>query len=230
MPNFQILQEVKSYFIAETKRRAEDWKNNKVDSFKKNVLSFDDLEKKGTFYPMFLDVMAKDLQIPAFLFILSTWNASRFSFKIKTFDFKSFEDKIRELDIFFSRLNSYSIKNINLDEHRTDILHIFDVLSKIEGVEFTGSSKLMHLKIPELFIMWDGYIRKGWDVKQNSEGYLNFLKKMQYEFRGLEDVEFKESKLIKDRTFAKHIDEYNYIRFSKLALAVNKEKKRIKIK
>ena len=76
----------------------------------------------------------------------------------------------------------------------------------------------MHLTIPEVFIMWDAYIRKAYGFKKgDSEDYFNFLKKMQ--------VEFKDIKKDKDRTLAKCIDEYNYVKFTLPALEKNRNKK-----
>jgi len=36
---------------------------------------------------------------------------------------------------------------------------IYDSLSKIKVIEYTGAPKLMHLKNPDVFVMWDNYIR-----------------------------------------------------------------------
>ena len=93
------------------------------------------------------------------------------------------------------------------DDYKKEIIYLFDSLSKIKWIQFTGASKLMHLTILNVFVMWDGYIRKAWEFKRgNSEDYFNFLKKMQKEFK---DIQKRNG-----RTFAKCIDEYNYVKFT----------------
>ena len=49
--------------------------------------------------------------------------------------------------------------SIDLSVYGSHITSIFNALSAIKGVEFTGAPKLMHLKNPGLFVMWDDYIR-----------------------------------------------------------------------
>lgn len=189
------------------------------EEFNQHLMEFDKLEKRGTFYPMFLNMIEKGFETEAFLFILSTWNFAIFRYAMKEFDLKNFQKTVNELKLYFNKFRDKSIETINFDDYKKEITHLFDTLSKIKGVQFTGSSKLMHLTIPNVFVMWDGYIRKAWGFKKgNSEDYFNFLKKMQQEFK---DIQKRN-----ERTLAKCIDEYNYVKFTLPAL----EKKRNKIK
>ena len=78
--------------------------------------------------------------------------------------------------------------------------------------------ELMHLTIPEVFIIWDAHIRKAWGFKKgDAENYFNFLKKMQQEIKGI--------KKEKRETLAKCIDEYNYVKFTLPALEKQRKKR-----
>ena len=188
--------------------------------FDQYLIEFDKLEKRGTFYPMFLNMIEKGFETEAFLFILSTWNFAAFRYAMKDFDLKNFQKIVNGLKPYFNKFKDKSIETINLDDYKKDITYLFDILSEIKGVQFTGSSKLMHLTIPDVFVMWDGYIRTAGGFKKgNSEDYFNFLKKMQQEFR---DIQKRSG-----RTLAKCIDEYNYVKFTLPALEKNRNKKKI---
>ena len=169
---------------------------------------------------MFLNMIDKGFETEAFLFILSTWNFATFRYAMKDFDLKNFQKIVNELKTDFNKFRDKSIETINFDDYKKEIINLFDSLSKIKGIQFTGASKLMHLTIPNVFVMWDGYIRKAWGFKKgNSEDYFNFLKKMQQEFK---DVQKRNG-----RTLAKCIDEYNYVRITLPALEKNRNKKKL---
>jgi len=186
--------------------------------FNNNLEKFDELENRGSYYPMFLNMIEKGFETEAFLFILSTWNFATFRYAMKDFDLNDFKKIVKSLKPYFEKFEGQTIETINLDNYETDIKHIFETLSKIKGIQYTGASKLMHLTIPEVFIMWDAYIRKAGEFKKgDSEDYFNFLKKMQQEFKGMCKG--------KERTLAKCIDEYNYVKFTLPALRKNKERK-----
>ena len=189
--------------------------------FYQNLKEFDKQEKRGTFYPMFLNMFEKGFEIEAFLFILSTWNFARFRYVMNEFDLKNFEKIVNKLKPYFDKFEGKSIETINFDEYEKEIKHIFSVLSKIKGIEFTGASKLMHLTVPDVFVMWDNNIRKALSLKSgNSDDYFNFLKKMQ--------LEFKDIKRVGRKTLAKEIDEYNYVKFTSPASEKNRNKRRIR--
>lgn len=167
---------------------------------------------------MFLNMIKKGFETEAFLFILSTWNFAVFRYAMKNFDLNNFKEIVKNLKPSFNKFKEHSIKEINLDKYEKEIKYIFNTLSKIKGIQYTGASKLMHLTIPEVFVMWDGYIRKALGFKiGKSEDYFNFLKKMQ--------KEFKEINKGKERTLAKCIDEYNYVKYTLPALEKNRKKK-----
>ncbi len=189
--------------------------------FDKNLKKFNELEKRGTFYPMFINMIAKGFETEAFLFILSTWNFALFRYAMKEFDILSFQKTVEELKPYFAKFKDKSLEDINFQDYVSDIKHIFDRLSKIKGIKYTGASKLMHLTVPKVFVMWDAYIRKECGFKKGqSEEYFSFLIKMQEEFR---DIKCGEG-----RTLAKCIDEYNYVKYTLPALDENRKKRKDK--
>ena len=57
-------------------------------------------------------------------------------------------------------LRQERLKKIRLARRRKRVRKkIFGTLSSIKGVEYTGASKIMHLKKRCVFVMWDGYIK-----------------------------------------------------------------------
>lgn len=164
---------------------------------------FTDREIRWDFYSMFLNLMRKGFEIEAFILILSTWNFARFRYAVRSFNLDKFKDTIKKLSPIFKKFEKCDFKTINFDKYEEDIKKVFETLAAIKGIEKTGAPKLMHLKVPKVFVMWDMYIRKYYGFNTgDADDYFNFLKKMQ----GL----FKEAKIPKDRTLAKYIDEHNF--------------------
>jgi len=96
---------------------------------------------------------------------------------------------------------------MNINEYADDIKHIFKTLAGIKGIEVTGAPKLMHLKLPKVFVMWDRYIRKAYGYKKgDADDYVAFLIDMQQQFA--------DSRVDSSRTLAKLIDEHNYTKFT----------------
>jgi hypothetical protein len=186
--------------------------------FDDTISRFKKLEKRGSFYPMFLNLIEKDFKVEAFLFILATWNFASFRYAMKEFDVNGFKNTIKKLNPYFNKFKNKDFKKINFDDYKKDIIYIFDTLSEIKGIQATGSSKLIHLTTPSVFVMWDGYIRKQYGfINGNSEDYFNFLKKMQKEFNNIKFVN-------KNRTFTKAIDEFNYVKITLPQLERKKNK------
>lgn len=166
-------------------------------------------------------MIEKGFDTEAFLFILSTWNFAVFRYAMKNFDLNSFKKTINRLKVLFDKFKGQTLEKINFDKYKNDIIKIFKTLSKIKGVKYTGASKIMHCKIPEVFIMWDRYIRKAYDFKKGkAEDYFKFLKRMQEIFKGLRKKG--------NRTLAKCIDEYNFAKFAHPVLENNRRERKKK--
>lgn len=193
------------------------------EAFQKAVLKYKEEESRGSFYDMAVNLFNEGFKTEAYLIILATWNFANFRYVVKNFDLIGFENTLKSLEDNFGHLDGKEFRTADFDVLHEDIETIYNTLSAINGIRYTGSPKLMHLRNRKLFIMWDGYIRglkpkrcyenldivkKGdWEIKKYGErasDYVLFLKDMQKKFR---HIAFKEN----GKTFAKAIDEFNYV-------------------
>jgi hypothetical protein len=194
--------------------------------FRQAISRFPKLEKRAVFYDMAVKLIKHNFEIEAYFLILATWNWALFCRSLKDFDIKKFKEKFTKLNSLnskFDKMKNKDFRRIPLDEYSSDIKKIFQTLSTIKGIGLTGASKIMHLKNRSVFVMWDGYIsgnkpkryynklkivkEKKWEYKKyekNAEGYFQFLKVMQERFK---NINFRDD----EKTFAKAIDEYNYV-------------------
>ncbi len=143
----------------------------------------------------------------AYILLLSTWNSASFRFAMTTFDENEFQKLIKRNEKIFKKLDKLKFETVDFNEPilKNNIKTIYDPYRKIKGIEQTGTVKLMALKKPDLFVMWDTDIRKLYKIpdKGSSEDYINFLIKMKEIFKNIKWNN-------KDKPFAKAIDEYNY--------------------
>lgn len=199
---------------------------------------FDKLENRGSFYDMAVGLLNNNFEIEAYFLILATWNFARFRYAVKEFDIKEFSKKLNKLEPFFGKLVSEDFRTIDFDDYAEEVKRIYGTLSKIPGIEYTGASKMMHLKNRNVFVMWDGYIKgdkpkkyykeieiiksgdwKGRKYGNDAESYLQFLKDMQETFN---HINFQDDK----KTFAKAIDEFNYVNITLHIQEMEKNKKK----
>ncbi len=184
----------------------------------KKFLCFEKRELKNDFYPLFLKLRDRGLKIEAYLLMLSTWNIGRFKFVAYSFNLSKFVKTADQLEMDFKKIEKEDFRKIQLDRYKDVIKKIFRKLRTIRGVEKTGASKLMHLRLPKVFIMWDSYIRASYGFGNGDENdYFNFLSKMQETFRDFSPCH--------GRTLAKSIDEHNYNTISKPDLIKARSKK-----
>lgn len=176
---------------------------------------FEETEKRGSFYPLFTRLINQGDRLIAYLFILSTWNFAGFRYLINKFDVNEFNKSIDDLEPLFDKFKDENVRTINFDKFKKRIIEIYNLLSK--QVKSVGATKIMHLRVPKVFILWDRRIREYYGFRDDSaENYIEFLKKMQKRFK---NIELKK----KNRTFAKAIDEYNYIRITQPLMNLEKE-------
>ncbi len=184
---------------------------------RKKLKIFSKKELRWDLYPMFLNLMKKGFEIEAMLLMLSTWNFARFRYAVRSFNLDRFRKVVKNLEPLFKKFKNQNFKTIDFEKYEADIKKIFKSLSAIKGIEKTGTPKLMHLKAPRVFVMWDYYIRKYYGFKKgDAEDYVLFLKLMQEKFHN--------GKTQSGRTLAKLIDEHNYKTITMLALRNNKKK------
>lgn len=180
----------------------------KLKKFSKRELRWD-------FYPMFLKLMKQGLEIEAFLLIISTWNFAYFRYVARSFNLDRFKNAINSLKLEFKKLQKLDFRTIDFDKYEKEIKKIFETLSNIKEIKKTGASKMVHLKVPRVFVMWDSYIMRHYKCyKGDANDYFNFLKEMQRRFKNI--------KLLPGRTVPKLIDEHNYKTITEPALEKKK--------
>lgn len=130
-------------------------------------------------------------------------------------------------DIIFDKEKSVVDEKLKYKE----VIHrIFDKTADMGtyGYRPVPASKLLHMVNPKLFVMWDNYIGKEYVPKLNGYQYAHeFLPRMQRETNEaietfMKDMGFDRSTAIREmenrcgRTLAKLVDEYNYIKYTRL--------------
>ncbi len=187
------------------------------------VHEFEEKEGRTNFFALAKHLIESGFEIEGLLLILATWNFAIFRYTVKTFDIENFRKTISALKPNFENFKDQDITSANFDDYENDIKVIYIKLSQIKGIEHTGAPKIMHLKNPELFVMWDGYIRgekpnkyymelkvfkdNTWKRKQYAKsfgGYIQFLKDMQTMCKGITFTH-------PEKSLAKAIDEFNYV-------------------
>lgn len=205
--------------------------------FEESVNKFDDLEMRTDFFRLAQNLILGGFEKEGLLLILSTWNFASFRYAVKKFEIVEFERILKSLKQHFKSFENKQLQTLDIDLYSNEIKIIFNSLSKIKGIEFTGASKLMHLINPDVFVMWDGYIRgekpqkyykellvfKNGDFKykkyeKSGAGYVLFLKDMKEKFKHLHPP--------KNKSLAKSIDEFNYVN---ITLEYQKIEKTIKL-
>lgn len=198
---------------------------------------FEELEGRGSFYDIAVNLINNKFNIEAYFLILSTWNFASFRYSVKNFDIVKFKKIIKQLEIPLKKIEGKTFKKIKFENFKDEIINIFEKLSNIKGIKYTGASKLMHLMNREVFLMWDGYIRgekakryynnldivkngiwKTKRYKKDGESYFQFLKETQDLFK---NIDYKKNK----KSFTKVIDEYLYVN---ITLHIQKKLKKIK--
>ena len=139
-------------------------------------------------------------------------------------------EALRSSEKDFGNLRKERFQTIDFEKDKISD-SITSIYERIDPLEYLGSpttiSKTLHLFNPEIFVMWDRVIRKKYKkenrhVRDNSEGYLEFLKETQKLIRDvlndrkedsgreLDEIEREIRNRYKGITLAKIIDELNY--------------------
>lgn len=185
-------------------------KNVKQKDFEKTIKHFKEIEDvRGKIWNMARHLLLKGYEIEACILILATWNFAGFRYFLKKFNVEKFKIVIKNLQPSFEKLKNETFKKVNIDDEKIkrEIQEIYTKLKNIVGQ--TGASKIMALKNPKLFIMWDTDIRKMCKIKNNAtfNEYIEFFKKMKKKFSNVKSP--------KKIPFPKAIDEYNYVKAHK---------------
>lgn len=132
---------------------------------------------------------------------------------------------LKELKKDSEKLESVKLINCEFnDEQKQTIKNIFKNLDYVPQIGKTAVSKIMHLALPNLFVMWDKKISERYNCKRTEDCYLEFLENMQIEAKNLLEQFKKKNHLenISDseaqnrfeekyrKKLTKLIDEYNW--------------------
>lgn len=229
--------------------------NIDLNAFNKLRVKFREEEIRAPFFDMSAKLLKDGYTSEAYILILSTWNFAYFRYVVNRFNLEIFEKGIKDFENTISGLINLKFSQINFDslseKDRGAIINAFEILSHCEIedesgsksiIGITGASKILHLKQPELFIIWDGYIRgnktkklyqfvdttlknANWEhrkYKETGEGYFNFLKDMKDYFSSV-IPDYERQNLTKPVT--KAIDEFNYVGITKSIMDYEKKLK-----
>ena len=126
--------------------------------------------------------------------------------------------KIQDLKPQLLQLN-IDLLNANLDSLNKQIRDVFDQIKAVRHVGPTSASKILHILVPRLFVMWDGEIARNYRVSTDSQGYVEFLRKSQNllmslmrQYRSL-GIAQPELELVNKygKPLTKLLDEYNWL-------------------
>jgi hypothetical protein len=147
--------------------------------------------------------MSAGYQVEAYLLILAIWNRAYFPRHAKTFNLAGFDGLIQTTEHIFLRLKPHTFPTADFEALREDIEDVYSQFKQLDGIAQTGATKLLHLKHPGLFVMWDTKIRHTFDIPETAtpKNYIEFLKTMKTEFGHIKWTG-------KDTTLAKAVDEY----------------------
>ncbi|MCJ7631706.1 hypothetical protein MUP77_04795, partial [Candidatus Bathyarchaeota archaeon] len=149
----------------------------------------------------------------------------------KGLNWRGLGEGLRSSEKDFGNLREERFQTINFKKDKISD-SITTIYGKLDPLPYLGSpttiSKTLHALNPEIFVMWDTKIRekyrnKNSRVRDNPEGYLEFLKETQKEIRdalndrkketgkGLDEIEKEIRNKYKNITLAKIIDEHNWV-------------------
>jgi hypothetical protein len=148
----------------------------------------------------------------------------------KDLDWSLLGQALRGLEKEFAEIRNKRFLTIDLNDEKISNA-VKAIYSRLDPLRYFGSpttiSKVLHLLNPEIFVMWDRGIRKMYKahntrVRENSEGYLEFLKDVQRELlealndqarmtgKSQDEVEREIRDRYRWKTIAKIADEYNW--------------------
>jgi len=101
---------------------------------------------------------------------------------------------------------------------------VFDSIQRVKAgrrtVGFTAPSKILHMSVPNFFVMSDQKIRRGYGCEGNVAGYANFMFRMSLLARDLISQAHGDKEMIlncskwRGRTLARLLDNFNYTKYT----------------
>lgn len=166
-------------------------------------------ELRDKIYDWSLNLIKEGKELEGIFLLIATWNFAYFRYHMRDFSLKEFEKTLKECDFNYFKDKSFANEDMNCAETKNKIIEIYKKLSNFKGIRYVGATKIMHLKCPNFFIMWDGKIIKHYKAKTSPEGYFNFMKLIQdlYKIDSFKDLN-------NNVTLPRAIDLYNMINYS----------------
>jgi len=190
-----------------------------------------DEEGRAKYYDRAIEI-ADAYPLQASIIILAVWNVAGFRF-LSNEEYRETLDKLKETidegKLEFRRLKGKDFRTFDFKGIEKLIKKIYSELSKIEGVKYTGASKVMHLLNRDLFLMWDSDMRRHYCKHYHlgqlaiEDAYFGYLKQMQNEVK---DIKWN----MPDKTLPKAIDEFNFMKITYPQIQERKRKRRQKTK
>lgn len=172
-----------------------------------------------------LDYRMSDDEAILYIAFISQWN--RANHEINAIDYNGFKKFMTENNETFNKLSNIGIEGLE-DAVKSGVdveglvIRLVEGLIKIEGIGRVGATKILHMRLPRLFVPIDNSIahqrayRVRMDDEHFPEDYFRFLLTLSRMFRNVYEVwEKREDIRIsygREKTFAKAIDEYNYLK------------------
>ena len=213
------------------------------------ITSYDE-EKRAPFYQMARKLITNSLEMEGYLLLLSTWNFASFRYAINQFDIDRFSESMRKFEDAVEPISKESFASCDLKAVAPYVEKGYNALQeyKVDNngkpqpvIGATGAPKLMHLKYPNMFVLWDGYIRgnkpayyynsvddilkatnwKAMHYGDTGKGYIKFLEDTRDYFDSVISSYKDDGKPV-----TKAIDEFNYVAITKPLQEYEKEKKK----
>jgi len=180
----------------------------KQNEFEIIVNKFSGIETyRGDIWYRCRELLERGYSYEAYSLLLATWNFARFRYFLKDIIPEVIESLIKKTEDIYDKLEDINFENFDFNNPNIIryIKEIYNLYRPVKGIEQTGASKLMALRRPDLFVMWDTEIRKFYSLNNegSAEDYIQFLKEIKQRFNHLK----WESQ---EKPLAKAIDEFNY--------------------
>lgn len=129
-------------------------------------------------------------------------------------------EKLKEMKGKFAEFENLTLATIDIDEKSDSIEKVYNELlnarwvsdkGRTKRVGPTATAKVLHLVVPDLFMIWDREIRTVYGFGENGKDYVGFLFNMQNWLKALEPV-IQERGQDWGKSGTKVVDAYNWMK------------------
>lgn len=112
--------------------------------------------------------------MPMSIMNIKTKKESNANLKSQLFNLDDVTNGIVDVEIDFNKISNQLLIKVNLEDIKKEVIKICSTLFKYFGS--VASSKYLHFSAPKLFPMWDSNLRISEKLKDNSDGYYEYMK------------------------------------------------------